>query len=96
MRQLRDGVFHLVKEAFNVSQVIKSVCDIFATQAQANNVQIYTQIESNGLQDIPLLVGDKRRLKQVLINLIKNAIKFTNQGVIKVKAKYKENPTQML
>ena len=89
-------MFRLVKEAFNVSQVIKSVCDIFNAQAEAKNVQIHTQIESNGRQDIPLLVGDRRRFKQVLMNLIKNALKFTNQGVIKVKAQYKEHPSQML
>jgi len=51
-------VFRLVREAFNVPQAIKSVCDIFAAQSKAKNVQIDTQIESNGRQDIPLLVGD--------------------------------------
>ena len=43
-----------------------------------------------------MLLGDKRRFKQVLMNLIKNALKFTKQGVIKVKALYKRHPEQML
>ena len=37
---------------------------------------------------LPLLIGDERRMKQILINLVRNALKFTNSGTIKVKASY--------
>ena len=37
---------------------------------------------------MPKLLGDERRFKQVLINLIRNAIKFTKQGYIKVLVQY--------
>ena len=38
--------------------------------------------------ELPLLVGDERRFKQVLVNLIKNALKFTFKGRIDLRVNY--------
>ena len=45
---------------------------------------------------LPRLYGDSRRLKQILINLIKNAIKFTQSGFIDLKVEYIEEPCRHL
>ena len=37
---------------------------------------------------LPILVGDERRFKQVLVNLVKNALKFTSKGAIEVMVSY--------
>ena len=45
---------------------------------------------------IPNLFGDERRFKQVLMNLVKNASKFTNEGSIVIKACYSFEPDFLL
>lgn len=40
---------------------------------------------------MPKLVGDKRRFKQILLNLVKNALKFTREGEITVTMNYEQN-----
>jgi signal transduction histidine kinase len=49
-------------------------------------VKLITDID----QDIPHLICDKRRLRQVLLNLVSNAVKFTEEGTITLSAKKRE------
>ena len=44
--------------------------------------------EGDLMQSLPFLYGDKERLTQVLINLIKNALKHTSRGSIKIQASF--------
>ncbi len=91
LRKLRDGKFALAKEPIDFASIISSVCDIFKHQARAKNIEISTQFRHTSLDSLkvfPILIGDKQRLKQILINLIKNALKFTHAGKIEIRAEF--------
>ena len=68
---------------FNLRDLIEDTLTILAPAAHTKQMELVSLV----YRDTPLsLVGDPLRLKQVLTNLISNAIKFTNEGTIAVRA----------
>ena len=82
----------MAKEPVDVTSIISAVCDVFRPQARAQNVTVQSNVThaDKRIKDIPFLYGDKRRFKQILMNLIKNALKFTTKGKIEIKAVYND------
>ncbi|EAR84981.2 response regulator receiver domain protein (macronuclear) [Tetrahymena thermophila SB210] len=79
--QIADGELKLNFTHFNIVDTIRDCLSYFTIQAAFKNITI----DFNFDQEIPLIIhSDPMRLKQVVINLISNAIKFTNKGFISV------------
>jgi|GEM_PF-3137237 len=77
--KIESGKIELDPHDFNLRFCIEEVMDMFAGKAALSGIDLIYQIS----EDIPLqLVADSLRLKQVLINLIGNAVKFTQEGEI--------------
>ncbi|WP_448702693.1 response regulator [Mucilaginibacter sp. AW1-3] len=77
--KIESGSLELENEDFNLRQCIEDVLDIFATKAAQTGLELVYKIDEN----VPLqIVGDQLRLRQILINLVGNAIKFTEEGEI--------------
>jgi cell cycle sensor histidine kinase DivJ len=76
MSKIEAGKFRIVKEPFDVAPLIKSCCDIMRHAADQRSLSLIMDVAS----DIPELPADKRACKQMLLNVISNAIKFTDPG----------------
>ena len=80
--KLESGKLHIVDERFDVYEVIEQTRDILFINALTKNIDLNLIIFS----DIPRwVIGDKLRFKQILLNLMGNAIKFTDQGGVTIK-----------
>ncbi len=76
MSRIEAGKFKIVKEPFNVGALVKSCCDIMRHTAEQRSLSLIVDIEP-GILELP---ADKRACKQMLLNVISNAIKFTDPG----------------
>lgn len=78
---------------FDVYRTIHSIVELFTRRAQEKGIRITSVIDD----DVPrVLRGDPIRLRQILTNLIGNALKFTEQGEITVRARVVESASSRL
>lgn len=80
--KIEAGKLVLNSYKFNVSTVVESIAEILAVNARDKKLSLITYISP----DIPMVRGDGDRLRQVLLNLVGNAIKFTDSGEVVVRA----------
>ncbi len=77
--KIESGNVELESEDFDLRRCLEDVMDIFSTKSAQVGLELMYQIK----EDVPSqIIGDHLRLKQVLINLIGNAMKFTPKGEI--------------
>ena len=83
--KIESGNLELDSHDFVLRQLIEEVMDLFAAKAAKNDIDLMYQIDPR----VPLqLKTDSFRLRQILINLIGNAIKFTPHGEIFLEVRY--------
>ncbi len=70
-------------ENCSVAEIIEQAMDITDSFLEMYNLEIIEDVES----ELPEVVGDKDKLKQVVINLISNAVKFTKEGPVICRAR---------
>lgn len=81
LSKIEAGKYTLEQQPFLLSDTIKSAINIFQPHAKAKGLLL----RSHFTHDAPdALIGDASRLRQILLNLISNAIKFTQTGSVSV------------
>ena len=82
--QLNTGVVPFILKEFNLEQTLRSILKLEAAAAKYKGLELILVYPEN----IPrVIMGDRFRLHRILLNLINNAIKFTQHGYVKVSVK---------
>jgi len=80
--KIEAGLFRLDPAEFYLLPVVEGVAQSFSSRAESKGVDLVSYVEPR----IPVeMIGDSSRLRQILINLVGNAIKFTERGEVLVK-----------
>lgn len=83
MSKIESGLFEIVADEYDIRELIKELAVMAETRIGNKPVDFVADID----EALPCrLVGDRDRIKQILLNLIGNAVKFTEQGQITLSA----------
>ncbi|MDN4456538.1 hypothetical protein OA821_25445, partial [Citrobacter portucalensis] len=80
LSKLEANKVDIEKAPFDIRATIQDVYDIFEHQSRKNDVHLMTEVD----QSIPQVVGDQLRIKQILLNYVSNAIKFSRGGDVTI------------
>ena len=76
MSKMESGNFEITPEPFAPRPALLNCCNLLALKARENGIDLVTRAP----QDLPDMTGDPRAFKQIMLNLVSNAIKFTERG----------------
>jgi PAS domain S-box-containing protein len=79
--KIEAGKAELASDSFDLHQITEGVVELLAPRAQGKDIEIALSIESTTPR---MVIGDAARLRQVLLNLAGNAVKFTDRGGVGV------------
>ncbi len=88
LSQIDAGKLEIKYEETDISNILDETYNMFQWKAQSKNLDIITEISANLNRTI---MTDSLRVRQILINLVGNAIKFTEKGYIKIKSYARDN-----
>ena len=90
--KLEAGEMSIEQIDFDLDSCLESVVDVLATQAKEKGLELAVLVEDNVPRQ---LQGDPRRLRQILLNLTGNALKFTSEGEVFIKASLEETAASL-
>jgi PAS domain S-box-containing protein len=82
--KIEAGMLEIKKNPFDIAFTIHSLMEIFRQDAQVKGLSFRCKVDS---AMPPVLLGDEERLREILFNLVGNALKFTEHGEVAVTAK---------
>ncbi len=80
LSELEDRKKDVVFEPFNISSMVTDILKIFQERVEAKGIKLAVDIQAN----LPPVKGEKFKLEQMFINLVDNAVKYTDKGEIRI------------
>lgn len=77
MSKIESGKIHFAEEEFNLSDVVENIVSMFMPQTQEKKQQFHVNVSNITHEEV---IGDSMRLQQILINILGNGVKFTQEG----------------
>jgi two-component system, cell cycle sensor histidine kinase DivJ len=74
--KMESGNFELMPEPFTPGEAMINCCNLLALKARESGIDLVTRAP----EDLPVMIGDPRAFKQIVLNLVSNALKFTERG----------------
>lgn len=88
---LENRAIKLKAAKFNIYKLVDKCVDVVSVQAHDKGLEIYVDVDPN---IPPYLIGDSIRIEQVFLNLLNNAVKFTQRGYVLLKAEVHEQSAE--
>ena len=80
--KIESGKLEIIEEEFNIASTLNDVINMAVTRKENKKIELIVKVDPN----IPIgIIGDEIRIRQVIVNLVTNAIKYTNEGLIVIK-----------
>ena len=85
LSKIEAGQFDLCTSPYDLKTVIKKLCLLMEKKAHTKSLSLTLNID----ESFPnIIIGDQSRIRQILLNLISNSIKFTESGLINIQLTY--------
>jgi signal transduction histidine kinase/DNA-binding NarL/FixJ family response regulator len=85
LSKIESQKLELVETPFNLPRLLEQALEITRVRAEQNNLELQYEVSSPLPEHVR---GDERRIRQILLNLLANAIKFTQQGSVTLRVKF--------
>ncbi|MBP5491550.1 MAG: response regulator [Clostridiales bacterium] len=90
--KIESGKMEIINVRYQLTSVINDIINIIMVRMQDKNLDLVVDVDPN----IPSeMLGDEIRLRQILLNLLNNAVKFTSEGHITLKVSFRPVSTDM-
>ncbi len=80
--KIESGKMEIIEQEYNIASMLNDVINMSMTRKGDKKIEIIVQVDPN----LPCgLIGDEMRIRQIIINLMTNAIKFTERGTVTIR-----------